>query len=345
MATKVGRLTSSTPTRGVGHPWKWRFKPCLGVNSLLDNGSHTDTSPIQFDIDDILCDGRLPESITKTQQPSKDSKQQREKKKKTAKWSKAKPFAKKKKISRNETLKLNGYEGFLPSYSKLSPRQFLLSLYIWSIEFTKQPIDNLGLNIPSRKTRSKVNKQFGGMCTMVVDKYPIKLGGKCKDSQNDELMFRKTPKNHSDQAFLIDKKRAIDAYGPIFGAPEKYDIKVNLVGNRKTRRCNQFVKDYIAIDTRIKTDQWKGYLDLSSLSSSSSGTTLYTNNTVEHKDYFVIFVDPETGTHTNGIERMWGVVKNRLRRVRGVRTADLQDYLNEFEVRFNFCGMDNRKLF
>ena len=111
MATKVARLTSSTPTCGVGHPWKWRFKPCLGVNSLFDkfnHGSHTDPSPIQFDIDDILCDGRLPESKTKPQQPSKP---QREKKKKTAKWSKAKPFAKKEKISRNwKYIKFNGYE-------------------------------------------------------------------------------------------------------------------------------------------------------------------------------------------------------------------------------------------
>ena len=42
---------------------------------------------------------------------------------------------------------------------------------------------------------------------------------------------------------------------------------------------------------------------------------------------------------------MWAVVKNWLRRVDSVRTADLQDYLNEFEVRFNSCGMDNQKLF
>ena len=69
MATKVARLTSSTPTRGVGHPWKCRFKPCLLFGKFY-NGSHTDTSPIQFDIGDILCDGRLTGDDFDSKQPS-----------------------------------------------------------------------------------------------------------------------------------------------------------------------------------------------------------------------------------------------------------------------------------
>ena len=144
------------------------------------------------------------------------------------------------------------------------------------MESAEQQFDNLGLNIVPKQTRSKLKKRFRRMCIMVVDKYPIKLSGKGKDSQIDESMFRKSPKNHSGQAsVLIDKKCiwVIGAYGPIFGAPEKYGIRMNLEANRKKARCNQLVKDHIAIDTRIKTDEWKGYLDLSSLS--GSGITIY----------------------------------------------------------------------
>ena len=70
MPAKVARLASSTSTRGVRHTWKWRFKLGLGVSSLLDkfyNGSHTDTSAIQFDIGDICCDGRLPKDFSTLQ--------------------------------------------------------------------------------------------------------------------------------------------------------------------------------------------------------------------------------------------------------------------------------------
>ena len=98
-------------------------------------------------------------------------------------------------------------------------------------------------------------------------------------------------------------------------------------------RSNQLVKDFITVDTGVKTDEWKGYLILSRL---SSRTTLYTQNIVKYKDHFV---DPD-GTHTNGIDGMWYVVKNWLRHVRGVHNAVSQDYLNVFLVRIiaNYFG-------
>lgn len=47
---------------------------------------------------------------------------------------------------------------------------------------------------------------------------------------------------------------------------------------------------------------------------------------VVHKDHFG---DPRTGIHTQEVESTWSRLKYHVKRERGIRRLDLQDFLNE----------------
>ena len=50
------------------------------------------------------------------------------------------------------------------------------------------------------------------------------------------------------------------------------------------------------------------------------------------------FVDPETGVHTQTVERLWGSLKWRNKRERGTKRDFLETYLAEFMVRQCLMG-------
>lgn len=72
------------------------------------------------------------------------------------------------------------------------------------------------------------------------------------------------------------------------------------------------------------TDCWRGYSGL--------GAAGFVHYNVNHE---FGFVDPLTGYDTNGIEGLWALLHNDLKRFRGVMQSDLQMYLDEFSFRRN----------
>ena len=50
------------------------------------------------------------------------------------------------------------------------------------------------------------------------------------------------------------------------------------------------------------------------------------HRTVVHKDNFV---DPFSGVHTQQVESAWSQLKYHVKREKGIRRADIQDFLNE----------------
>ena len=73
------------------------------------------------------------------------------------------------------------------------------------------------------------------------------------------------------------------------------------------------------------TDCWAAYLTLANHG--------FNHWAVNHSR---AFVDPLTGAHTETIEGLWALVKNKFKNMRGCPSKYIQDYLDEFTFRRTF---------
>lgn len=77
----------------------------------------------------------------------------------------------------------------------------------------------------------------------------------------------------------------------------------------------------IADGSTIYSDSWKGY------QTNKIEVEGFQHAKVNHK---YNFIDPDTGVHTQTVERMWGSAKWRNKRHRGTARHHLESYLSEF---------------
>ena len=73
--------------------------------------------------------------------------------------------------------------------------------------------------------------------------------------------------------------------------------------------------------SEVHTDDWGAYRDLP-----RHVPNVQLHQVVVHADNFI---DPMTGIHTQEVESAWSRLKYRVKKEKGVRAADLQDFLNE----------------
>jgi len=129
------------------------------------------------------------------------------------------------------------------------------------------------------------------ICTNYVNQEKVKIGGDNVVVEVDEAKFGRR-KNH--------KGRIIDGTW-IFGGVEVKDKSKCFfvpVENRSSSTLLAQIKDWIEPGSVIVSDRWKAYNCL--------GREDYNHLTVNHK---YNFVDPDTGAHTNNIEREWREVR------------------------------------
>ena len=81
------------------------------------------------------------------------------------------------------------------------------------------------------------------------------------------------------------------------------------------------IQENIEDGTTIYSDSWRGY------KTNDLEDAAFTHYKVNHR---YNFVDPETGVHTQTVERMWGSAKWRNKRHRGTARHHLESYLAEF---------------
>ena len=73
--------------------------------------------------------------------------------------------------------------------------------------------------------------------------------------------------------------------------------------------------------SEVHSDDWGAYRNLARY---VPNVTMH--RTVVHKDNFV---DPFSGVHTQQVESAWSQLKYHVKREKGIRRADIQDFLNE----------------
>ena len=150
-----------------------------------------------------------------------------------------------------------------------------------------------------------------------------KIGGEGKIVEIDESLFTKRKNN----AGRILPQQWI--FGGI--CRETSQCFLVQVDDRKASTLLTAIKDNIAEGSIIYSDSWKGY------KTQELEEAGFEHFKVNHR---YNFVDPDTGVHTQTVERMWGHAKWRNKKQRGTARHLLESYLVEFMWR-KHIGKDN----
>ena len=84
--------------------------------------------------------------------------------------------------------------------------------------------------------------------------------------------------------------------------------------------------------SELHSDDWAGYRNLE-----RHVPNVRVHRTVVHRDNFV---DPRTGIHTQEAESAWARLKYHIKKEKGIRRGDVQDFLDEQMWR-DWRGLDN----
>ena len=105
------------------------------------------------------------------------------------------------------------------------------------------------------------------------------------------------------------------------GCSECHDRRrpiLKIVSRRTASHLMPLIKKHVRRGSSIISDGWRSYHHLQ-----DEG---FNHQTVNHQE---CFVDPITGAHTQNVERLWGVRKSTIWRLRGNRTQNLlRDHLD-----------------
>ncbi|XP_035224743.1 uncharacterized protein LOC118197352 [Stegodyphus dumicola] len=202
--------------------------------------------------------------------------------------------------------------------SRLSVLKCLRFIYGWSEELTSVKWCEKQLEI-SHGTVVDWNNYMREVCVdSLLKRQQRKIGGPGMIVEVDESMFTKRKNN----AGRILPQQWI--FGGV--CRETNECFLVMVPNRSMSIILEAINENIEKGTTIYSDSWKSYCT-EKLEEES-----FEHFKVNHK---YNFVDPETGTHTQKIERLWGSAKWRNKKHRGTARHHLESYLAGFMWRKN----------
>lgn len=105
-----------------------------------------------------------------------------------------------------------------------------------------------------------------------------------------------------------------------------------VVARRDRRTLGAILQRVLLPGSEVHTDDWGAYRNLQ-----LRVPNVQAHQVVVHADNFV---DPVTGIHTQEVESAWNRLKYHVKKERGVRGEDLQEFLNEQMWR-DWRGLDN----
>ena len=195
--------------------------------------------------------------------------------------------------------------------SKISLRQWLNIIYLWSIDVSNKQLSLItGFSLRTIATTLAKIRQ---VCSLKILHGNIKLGGRGKTVEIDESMFGHKRK--------YNRGRVSEGTW-VFGMVERGSgraLTFRVPDRTRETLVTRLVQEFIQPGTVILSDKFSPYFNLNDIG--------YTHLMVNHSENFV---DPYTGAHTNTIEGVWNAVKKKLKRMCGTFKHQLPSYLDEF---------------
>lgn len=193
----------------------------------------------------------------------------------------------------------------------------------------------------SRSTVCDWFSLFREVCSVALSHEPLIVGTEEQPVQVDESYFKGRRKYNRGRYLSYDQTQSQDVpdwrsneprnnrnfgnriVGPwVVGITQgKNKVRCFIVEDRKATTLVPLIEKVVEQGSVICSDEWKGYLPLA-----RSG---FIHRTVNHKKYFV---DPQTGAHTQSIERHWVDFKSWLKRARRPNHL-MQSHLDEVSYR------------
>lgn len=101
-------------------------------------------------------------------------------------------------------------------------------------------------------------------------------------------------------------------------------VSTQIIGNCSRRVLHAIIKGKVDIQSVIHSDKWRGYNGLVDLGYKKHYRVDHGKGEYE-----------KAGSHINGIENFWGILKVRLTKFRGINRNQFRYHLKETEYRFN----------
>lgn len=197
--------------------------------------------------------------------------------------------------------------------SRLDFLRCLRFIYSWSEELTSGKWCQKQMDM-DHETVVDWNSYMREICVDALEKRgKKKIGGPGLIVEVDESMFTKRKNN----AGRVLPQQWI--FGGI--CQETNECFLLKVPNRSMLTLLDAINENIAEGSTIFSDSWKAYC------TTKIEEQGFMHFKVNHK---YNFIDPETGAHTQKIERLWGSAKWRNKKHRGTSRHHLESYLAEF---------------